>query len=141
MTIGYAEAGLLLDAFARAYETFDGDLVVSLFTDDAEYHEDPFAPPLVGHNAIRRYWLDAAETQDQVEFTFERHWVSGGTVIAVWHMSWRTRGTTDRFRASGVLVLDIRDGSIARLREWWHGRRATDGTTDEAQGGAGTDGR
>jgi ketosteroid isomerase-like protein len=134
--VEYAAAGQMLDDFARAYETFDGDLIVSLFTPDAEYHEDPFSPPLRGHNAIRAYWLEAAETQEQVEFTFERHWVSGETVIAVWHMSWRTRGSTDRFRASGVLILDLRDDRIARLREWWHGRRAADG----AEEGAGNDG-
>jgi ketosteroid isomerase-like protein len=137
MTVDYARAGRLLDDFARAYETFDGDLIVSLFTDDAEYHEDPFAPPLRGHNAIRAYWLEAAETQEQVEFTFERHWVSGETVIAVWHMSWRTKGTTDRFRASGVLVLEMWDATIARLRSWWHGRPLTDG----AEEGAATHGR
>jgi ketosteroid isomerase-like protein len=135
--IDYATAGRLLDDFARAYRTFDGDLVVSLFRPDAEYHEDPFSPPLLGHNAIRAYWLDAAETQDQVEFTFERHWVSGDTVIAVWHMSWLTRGTSQRFRASGVLILAMQDGKIARLRSWWHGRRADDGAAE----GAGTYGR
>jgi ketosteroid isomerase-like protein len=91
----------------------------------------------VGHNAIRAYWLDAAGTQDDVEFTFERHWVSGETVIAVWHMNWRTRGAAERFRASGVLILAMQDGRIARLREWWHGRRVEGGGGE----GAGADGR
>ena len=124
MTIGYAEAGELLADFARAYETFDGDLVVSLFSDDAEYHEDPFSPPIVGHNAIRAYWLDGGETQDQVEFTIERHLVSGDTIVAIWHMSYVVRADGERHRASGVLILETRNGKIERLREWWHERRA-----------------
>jgi ketosteroid isomerase-like protein len=124
MTIGYAEAGELLAAFARAYETFDGDLVVSLFSDDAEYHEDPFSPPMVGSNAIRAYWLDAAETQDRVEFTIERHLVSGDIVVAVWHLSYVLREDGGTRRASGVMILDVRNGKIGRLREWWHERRA-----------------
>ena len=124
MTIGYAEAGELLADFARAYETFDGDLIVSLFTDDAEYHEDPFSPPIVGHNAIRAYWLDGAETQNQVEFTIERHLVSGDTVVGIWHMSYVVRADGKRRRASGVLILETRNGKIERLREWWHERRA-----------------
>ena len=123
MTIGYAEAGELLADFARAYETFDGDLVVSLFSDDAEYHEDPFSSPLVGHNAIRAYWLDGAATQDQVEFTIERHLVSGDTIVAVWHMSYIVRGDGTTRRASGVLILETRNGKIERLREWWHERQ------------------
>jgi len=124
MTIGYTEAGDLLADFARAYETFDGDLVVSLFSDDAEYHEGPFSPPLVGHNAIRAYWLASAETQDQVEFTIERHLVSGDTIVAIWHLSYVLREDGGRRRASGVLVLDTDNGKIGRLRQWWHERRA-----------------
>jgi ketosteroid isomerase-like protein len=124
MTIGYKEAGDLLADFARAYETFDGDLVVSLFSGDAEYHEDPFSPPITGHNAIRAYWLESAATQDRVEFTIERHLVSGDTIVAIWHLSYVLREDGGRHRASGVLVLDTRNGVIERLREWWHERRA-----------------
>ena len=124
MTIGYTEAGDLLAAFARARETFDGDLVVSLFSADAEYHEDPFGPPIVGHNAIRASWLESAATQDQVEFTIERHLVSGDTIVAIWHLSYVLREDGGRRRASGVMVLDMRGGEIERLREWSHERRA-----------------
>jgi ketosteroid isomerase-like protein len=124
MTIGYTEAGDLLAAFARASETFDGDLVVSLFSADAEYHEDPFAPPIVGHNAIRAFWLESAATQDQVEFTIERHLVSGDTIVAIWHLSYVLREDGGRRRASGVLVLDTRAGEIERLRKWSRERRA-----------------
>ena len=124
MTIGYAEAGELLADLARAHETFDGDLVVSIFSADAEYHEDPFGPPIVGHNAIRAYWLESAATQDQVEFTIERHLVSGDTTVAIWHLSYVLREDGGRRRASGVMVLDMRDGEIERLREWSHERRA-----------------
>ena len=77
MPIDYATAGELLETFGRAWQTFDGDLIVSMFTDDAEYHADLFGPPMVGHNAIRAYWLDGADTTEQVEFTVERHWVVG----------------------------------------------------------------
>ena len=58
--IDYAAAGDLLEAYGAAWATFDGDAWVALFTEDAEYHEDPFGAPLVGHNALRAYLLDAA---------------------------------------------------------------------------------
>ena len=51
---GMADARELLDRYARARETFDGDLWTSLFTEDAEYSVDPFEPPLVGHNGAPR---------------------------------------------------------------------------------------
>ena len=58
--IDYARAGDLLAAYGQAWEAFDGDAWVAIFTDEAEYHEDPFGAPLVGHNALRAYLLDAA---------------------------------------------------------------------------------
>ncbi|MFL5676930.1 MAG: nuclear transport factor 2 family protein, partial [Chloroflexota bacterium] len=85
--IGYADAGAWLEAYRAARETFDGDGWVALFTDDAEYHGDPFGEPLVGHNALRAFLLESAEAQRDVDFTVERHWVSGSTVLAAWHAS------------------------------------------------------
>ena len=87
----YAPPEDLLDRYGRAWETFDGDAWTDLFTEDAEYHEDPFETPMVGHNAVRAYLLEAAETQDDVEFTVERHWVAGSTVLAAWHASYIRR--------------------------------------------------
>jgi ketosteroid isomerase-like protein len=130
MTIDYASAGDLLEKYGRAWATFDGDLFVSLFTEQAGYHGDPFEPPLVGHNALRRYWLDAAETQDQVEFTVERHWVSGDTILAACHASYVERPSGDRIRLKAFLTLEIEDGRVVRFREWRNARRAHVGTPE-----------
>ena len=125
MTIDYAAAGALLERYGRAWEAFDGDGWVALFSEDAEYHEEPFEPPLVGHNAIRAYLLEASGAQDQVEFTVERHWVSGATVLAAWHASFVRRPTRARVRLAGFMTLEVGpDGRIERLREWWHRREA-----------------
>ncbi|HEY6058217.1 MAG TPA: nuclear transport factor 2 family protein [Candidatus Limnocylindrales bacterium] len=123
-TIDYAGAGEFLERFRRACETFDGDLLVALFTEDAEYHEDPFEPPLVGHNALRAYWLTAAESQDQVEVTIERHWTSGHTVLAAWHAGFVRRPRGDRVRLAGFMTFEMRDGRCYRFREWWHRRES-----------------
>jgi ketosteroid isomerase-like protein len=125
MTIDYQLAGELLERYRQAWESFDGDAWVALFTEDAEYHEDPFDPPLVGHNAIRAYLNEAAERQDQVEMTIERHWAVGSTILAAWHASFIRRATRERVRLAGFLAADLdTDGRIARFREWWHRREA-----------------
>jgi ketosteroid isomerase-like protein len=119
MPIDYAAAGERLERFGRAWETFDGDLIVSLFTEDAEYHDDAFGPPMVGHNAIRAHWLDGANTTEQVEFTAERHWVSGDTVLTAWHASYVERADGARIRLAGFMTWEMSaDGRIGRLREW-----------------------
>ena len=127
MTIDYAAAGDLLERYGHAWEGFDGDGWVDLFTDDIEYHEDPFEPPLVGHNAVRAYLLKAAELQEEVSFTVERHWVVDPTVLAVWHATYIQRSDRAGVRLAGFMTLEMRDGKIARLREWYHRRSSAAG--------------
>jgi hypothetical protein len=131
MSLDYAAGGDLLERYRRAWETFSGDAWVDLFTEEAEYHEDPFERPLVGHNALRAYLLEAAKTQQQVEMTVERHWVVGQTVLAAWHASYVRRTDAARVRLAGFMTLEIDgDGRIHRFREWWHRREGTAGGQD-----------
>lgn len=125
MILDHATASDLLDRFARARETGAGDPWVDLFTDDAEYHEDPFGPPATGHLALRAWLLDASRTQDQVEFTVERHWVVPPTILAAWHASWIEVATRDHVRRAGFLVAEVvPDGRIDRVRMWWNEQRS-----------------
>jgi ketosteroid isomerase-like protein len=117
--IDYATAADLLAAYGRAWEAFDGDAWVAIFSEEAEYHNDPFGPPKVGHNALRAYLLDAAAGQRDVEFTVERHWVSGATVLAAWHAAYVRRSSGRLVRVAGFMTMEIAgDGRIERFREW-----------------------
>jgi len=117
--IDYATGGELLEAFGDAWSTFDGEAWVALFSEDAEYHGSPFGEPVVGHNALRALLLEYADTQRDVDFTVERHWVSGSTVLAAWHASWRRRADGGLSRAAGFITADVAsDGRIGRLHEW-----------------------
>ncbi len=125
--IDYATGGRWLEAYGAAWQAFDGDGWVALFTDDAEYHEDPFKAPLVGHNALRAYLLDASASERDVEFTVERHWVSGTTVLAAWHATYGLRTGGTAVRLAGFLTAEVdADGRVSRFREW---TRQAAGTT------------
>jgi ketosteroid isomerase-like protein len=126
--IDYAAAGEWLEAYGKAWQAFDGDRWVSLFTDDAEYHEDPFGAPLVGKNALRGYLLEAAASQRDVEFTVERHWVSGTTVLAAWHATFVRQASGQLVRLAGFLTAEVEpDGRVSRFREWTQSAPATTG--------------
>ena len=123
MELTYAGAGELLGRYRQAWLGFDGDAWVGLFTDDAEYHDGPFDPPIVGRNALRAYLLEASERQDQLDVTFERHWVVPPTVLAAWHASYVHRATLARVQLVGFMTLELADdGRVARFREWYHRR-------------------
>jgi hypothetical protein len=119
MTISYADAHDLLEALARARRTLDGDRYSGLFADDAEVSLDPFAPALVGHNALRAYLLDAANAERSFDLAIERHWVSGSTVLAAWHASWNRRPDDAKIRQAGFLTAEVGDDRrIVRLKQW-----------------------
>jgi ketosteroid isomerase-like protein len=126
MTLDHAAAEVIIERFAVAWQTFDGDAWVELFTDDVEYQQEPFEPPLVGHNAVRAYLLEAAELQEEVSFTVERHWVVDPTILVAWHAGYIQRSDRARVRLAGFMTLEVRDGKVAKLREWYH-RRSTPG--------------
>jgi ketosteroid isomerase-like protein len=125
MTIDHAFAETLLERFGAAWQSFDGDAWVDLFTDDVEFREDPFEPPLVGHNAVRAYLLEAAELQEQVDFTAERHWVVDPTILVAWHASYVARDNGATVRLAGFMTLEMRDRRIGRLRKWVRRRDGT----------------
>jgi uncharacterized protein (TIGR02246 family) len=128
MPPSHAAAQDLLERYGRAWQTFDGDAWADLFSDDVEYHEDPFEPPMIGRNAVRAYLLEASQRQGQVEFTVERHWFVEPTVLAAWHASYVHRTTQARVRLSGFMTLELDgDGRIRKLREWYHRRETPAG--------------
>ncbi len=127
MPLDHATAADLLEAYGRAWETFDGDAFVDLFTEDVVFDNETAGEHLVGHNALRADLLELMRAQEQVEFTVERLWVVDPTVLAVWHLSYVGRASHERVRLSGFLVLEVApDGRIEHLREWW-ARRSGDG--------------
>ena len=64
--------------------------------------------------------LEAAERQDQVEFTVERHWVVDPTILAAWHASYVARQPGGQHaRLAGFLTAELAPtGAQAGFREW-----------------------
>ena len=109
----------LLAAYKEAWERRDPERAVALFSEDAEFRDDPFAEPLRGLNAIRAYWNAAATEQAHVEFDAEHIWVVGRTVLASWHAALTRRATSERVRIRGFMTLEVDDaGLVWRFREW-----------------------
>jgi ketosteroid isomerase-like protein len=110
------------DAFAR--DGVDGWL--EYFTDDVDYRAAEGAiddrGPIHGKDALRAYAEDWLEMFDDVRFEpVEVIDAGDDTVITVLRVSGRPKGTS----AEAELVLSfaslstIRDGKIARSREYW----------------------
>jgi ketosteroid isomerase-like protein len=109
-----AEFRALVEAVARGWETGDADLALGSFAVDAVYMEPPDVQLFVGHDQLRPYFaavppgtlmqlhavmFDAASQTGAVEYTF-------------------ADGPTDPSADHGVAVIEVRDGRIARWREY-----------------------
>jgi hypothetical protein len=123
--LNYAAAGDLLERYARAWCSWDGDAFVDLHSPDAESRDDPFEPAIVGHNALRANLLAASEFEDAVELTFERHWVVPPTILAAWHASYVHRVTRARVRLVGFVTFEIGDDGRIRTGRFWYNRQET----------------
>ncbi|MBX3029171.1 MAG: nuclear transport factor 2 family protein [Chloroflexi bacterium] len=127
----------LLARLKRAAEQRDVDLALAQFREDAELRGDPFEEPLVGANAIRAAWNDAAATRVNVEMDAEQVWAVGTTVLARWHGAYTRRSDAHRIRQRGFLTIELDDaGLIARMREWTLTRDVGIDSSVQAEGDA-----
>lgn len=125
----------VLNTYIRAWQDQDPDLIVTIFTEDATYHERVLEDPIPDREAIRRYWQDkVVGAQANIRCELLSLYLDGDTAIAEWEAEFDdlAKGVRKRMREIAVLVFDGR--LIASLREYWaseqlgqledeHGRR------------------
>ena len=113
-----------LERYGKAWVEGDPDAVVQLFSADAAYYETPFDEPMIGTEAIRRYWTEGA-TKAQTDVTFEATPVSlsGSTGFARWRATFRRVPSKEFVELDGVLSARFDDAMrCEEFREWWHRR-------------------
>jgi hypothetical protein len=113
-----------LRRYGQAWITGDPRAAVDLFSRDAAYHETPFDPPMVGHDAIRRYWTEGAqEGQREVTFAAQPVAVDGDAGMARWQATFVRVRNGALVELDGVLAARFgADGRCREFREWWHRR-------------------
>ena len=125
------EAESWLDAYGQAWVEGNPSAAVSLFHPDAEYQETPFSNVMRGSEEIGRYWQEgAADSQEDVTFSYDIWSVSGNEVHAGWTARFRLIANRAVVELDGVfrLTFNRRNGvaKCSRLREWWHRRETRD---------------
>ena len=58
MTLTRQHAREVIGTYIKAWESQDPDLIVSIFTPSATYHERVLQDPIPDREGIRRYWED-----------------------------------------------------------------------------------
>jgi len=120
MALTRQEAREVLDTYIRAWASQDPDLIVTIFTEGATYHERVLGDPIPGRNAIRDYWQSkVVESQANVEVQLLNVYLDGETVIAEWEAQFDDLAQGVRKRMREIAVLVFEGSLICSLREYW----------------------
>jgi hypothetical protein len=118
------EAREVLDVYIRAWVTRDPDLIVTIFTDSATYHERVLEDPIPDRDAIRRYWEEkVVRSQANIKCELLSLYLDGTTVIAEWEAEFDDLAQGVRKRMREIAVLTFDGPLISSLREYWASER------------------
>src|SRR5579859_4031466 len=119
MTISRDEARTAIETYIRAWETQDPDLIVTIFTESATYHERVLQDPIPDRKAIREYWqTKVVESQANITAKLLNVYLDGDTVIAEWEAEFDDIAEGVRKRMREIAVLTFDGGLISSLREY-----------------------
>ena len=85
MSLGKHDVRNLIDIYLRAWTTQDPDLILTVFTPTATYHERALGEPICDHAGIREYWQSkVVEAQANIQTELLNLYLDGTTAIAEW---------------------------------------------------------
>lgn len=114
------DVGKVIAVYMRAWAEQDPDLIVTIFTEDATYHERVLDEPIRGREGIRKYWTDkVVGAQAAIDCRLLALYLDGSTAIAEWEAIFDDLEDGVRKRMREVAILDFDGDRISRLREYW----------------------
>lgn len=120
MTLTKQEVRDVIDVYIRAWVEQDPDLIVTIFTDTATYHERVFEKPIQDRSGIRAYWnAKVVESQGDIKCELLNLYLDGNTAIAEWEAEFDDLAEKVRKRMREVALLVFEGRLIASLREYW----------------------
>jgi uncharacterized protein (TIGR02246 family) len=120
MTLTKQQVREVLDVYIRAWETQDPDLICTIFTDRATYHERVMGEPIRGRDGIRSYWqTKVVGGQANITCDLLNLYLDDGTAIAEWQAEFDDTAQQVRKRMREVALLTFNGHLIENLREYW----------------------
>jgi len=120
MALTKANVRDIVDVYLRAWVEQDADLIETIFTDTATYHERVFEAPIQDRHGIRAYWkAKVIESQANITCELLNLYLDGNTAIVEWEAEFDDSVEKVRKRMREVAILVFEGLLIASLREYW----------------------
>lgn len=110
----------IVTTYIEAWVTQDPELILSIFTNSAIYHERAFEAPIRGHAGIRDYWvMKVVQGQSNISCKVLSVYLDRDTAIVEWLAEFDDLVKGQRKQMKEIAVLECVDGKISTLREYW----------------------
>ena len=110
----------VIAVYIKAWQERDPDLIVTIFTPAATYHERVMKDPIPDREAIREYWRSkVVGAQANITCQLVELYLDGDTAIAEWVAEFDDLAQGVRKRMKEIAVLEFEGRQIASLREYW----------------------
>lgn len=110
----------VIKIYKESWENQDSVKILSIFTNDARYHERVLKKPYNGHAEIKKYWeTKVVEEQSNIKFELLNLYIDGSTVIAEWDAKFNNLKKGTRVHMIEVAILEFAGDKIQSLREYW----------------------
>lgn len=114
----------VLGIYIKAWEQQDPDLICTIFTEGATYHERVLGAPIPDRRAIRAYWESkVVGAQANIKCRLLDLYLDGDVAIAEWEAEFDDIAQGVRKRMKEIAVLRFEGRLIASLREYWASER------------------
>ncbi|GBE63691.1 hypothetical protein MFM001_01530 [Mycobacterium sp. MFM001] len=124
MSLSKDEVRKVVATYLRAWSAQDPDLITTIFTPAATYHERVLEEPIRGEAAIRHYWqTKVVEGQANIEVELLNLYLDGTTAIAEWEARFDDLVQGHRKLMREVAILEFDGDRIGGLREYWASQR------------------
>ena len=110
-----------LEMYGKASAENNPQASAELFSRNAEYYETPFDEPMVGRDAIYKYWKMGAKSFKDKESKYEILSLKDNLGIARWQSKFTDLKSGKRFALDCLFLVEFDHNDKCKLfREWWH---------------------
>lgn len=116
-----ASVAAWLDAYVRAWKTYDPHAIGDLFSENATYAYNPFSEPIRGRVAIVASWLEEPDTPGTYDGHYEPIMIEGDRAVTNGRsLYFEQDGSTLRAEWNNIFVLRFdNEGRCSEYREWY----------------------
>jgi ketosteroid isomerase-like protein len=114
--------GEAIEGVFEAWQRLDGEALTSLFTAAARYEDPLFPEPLVGSDQLHESIVPSMADLDECVITTRRVVEAGDAGMVEAEFRSRLANGEGRLDFDFAMVVELRDGRIARLAEYFDTR-------------------